>query len=257
MKKAHWNMYLKEFLGTAILLFVGLTGTLLAAQSGLPAVIEYLIIGLSFAAAIVFVSYSFLGKESGGHINPALTLAFWMGGLMENIDAAFYVIAQLVGAALGAWLSFLVFKWDAASLALTLPSSDDPTMTLLAEIVLSFLLVTLIWGFMSSEQFGKYTGLAVGIYIVFVTVLFAPIAGPNLNPAVTLAPAILLGDIKHLPLYFAGPTVGAAITVYLYQSITESRHPRCCKLCYKTDAECVFKCACEYKPSTEAEVMAL
>ncbi|GAI84799.1 unnamed protein product [marine sediment metagenome] len=146
MAKSHWKEYLYEFLGSAILLFLGLGGIFLANLETLPSVLKYLIIGLSFALAIVIVVYSLLGRRSGGHINPAVTVAFWMNGLMENIDAIFYIIAQLAGAVFGSWAAFLIFNWRSPLLALTLPSLDYPLLLILCvETIIAFLLITIIF----------------------------------------------------------------------------------------------------------------
>ena len=246
--KSHWKEYLYEFLGTAILLFLGLVGIFLANLETLPGVLRYFIVGLSFAVAIVIVVYSFLGRRSGGHINPAVTVAFWMSGLMENIDAIFYIIAQLAGAVFGSWVAFLVFNWKSPLLALTLPSLDYPVLLILCvEATIVFLLIMIIFSLVSSEKLGKFTGLGVGMYIVLVTVLFASISGASLNPARSFGPVVLLHHFNHLWIYFIGPIFGTIIAVYLFRVETKGMKPECSKLCYKTDAECLFKCRCEHK----------
>lgn len=248
MAKSHWKEYSYEFLGTAILLFLGLVGISLANLKTLPSVLKHLIVGLSFAIAIVIVVYSFLGRRSAGHINPAVTVAFCMIGSMENIDAIFYIIAQLAGAVFGSWVAFLVFNWKSPLLALILPSLDYPVLLILCvETTITLLLIVIIFSFASSEKSGKFTGLGVGVYIALVTVLFASISGASLNPARSFGPVVLLLHFNHLWIYVTGPILGAIIAVHLFRVEAKGMRPKCSKLCYKTDAECLFKCRCEYK----------
>ncbi|MFC1563100.1 aquaporin, partial [candidate division KSB1 bacterium] len=82
-----------------------------------------------------------------------------------------------------------------------------------------------------------------------VTVLFAPISGASINPARSFGTAVSLLHLSYLWIYFIGPISGAVIAVYLFRVAGKEMKPICSKLCYKTDAECLFKCKCEYKNS--------
>ena len=219
--KFHWREYVCEFFGTAILLYVGLAGVYLADLVQLPDSIEYFFMGLAFCVAIIGVFYSPLGKISGCHINPAVTIAFWSYGLMMKIDAFFYIFSQLMGAILGSWLVFMSFNchWQTARLALTIPSPDYPILLILTvEAVLTFLLVLIVLSFSASDKHRRFTGVALGVYVLLATVLFAGISGASMNPARSFGPAILLMDIKYLWLYFIGPISGAMAAVYLFRA---------------------------------------
>ena len=112
---------------------------------------------------------------------------------------------------------------------------------------MSLLLIVLIFSFTSSEKSGKFTGLGVRVYIALVTVLFASISGASLNPARSFGLLVLLHHFNHLWIYVIGPILGAIIAVHLFCVEAKGMRPKCSKLCYKTDAECPFKCRCEYK----------
>jgi len=245
----HWTEYFCEFLGTAILLLAGLTGIYLVSFVNIADVIKYLIIGLFFAIGLVVVIYSPLGKRSGGHINPAVTVAFWLNGLMSGIDTLGYIAAQFAGAVLGAWFAFAMFDWKNLTGALALPGVNSSLLlVLLVEFVIVFALIIAIFSFVSSGKSGRFTGIAVGIYIVVVTVLFAAISGVGLNPARNFGPAVLLLRFDYILIYFTASVLAAFAAYGFFRGATRGTQPTCSKLCYKTEGACLFKCNCEFKP---------
>ncbi|MBF0252434.1 MAG: aquaporin [Candidatus Omnitrophica bacterium] len=214
MKNISWNKYMCEFFGTAIFIFLGLTGIYLADLAQFPDFIEFAIIGFAFAAGLICVFYSYLGQTSGCHVNPAVTLAFLVKGDMSKKDAVWYIVFQLLGATLGALVAFLLYdcNWLKARLTLTLPADNvSNVLAIFIEAVLTGLLVTLVFCFVSSEKYVKKTGLAAGAYIFVVTVLFASLTGASMNPARSFGPAFLLKDFNALWIYFAGPFLGASL----------------------------------------------
>lgn len=248
MIKLHWTEYFCEFLGTAILLFSGITGIYLVSLVNTADVIKYFAIGLFFAIGLVIVVYSPIGKRSGGHVNPALTLAFWLNGLISVIDAVGYIVAQFAGAVFGTWFAFMIFDWKNPAVALTLPSLNYPALlVLLVEIIIIFLLVIIVFSFVSSGKSGRFTGIALGVYIIVVTVLFAAISGVGLNPARVFGPDALLLRFDHILIYFTASVLGVFAAYGLFRGATMGAQPTCCKLCYKTDGPCLFKCKCEFK----------
>ncbi|HIJ19407.1 MAG TPA: hypothetical protein HPP58_00015 [Deltaproteobacteria bacterium] len=249
METLHWTEYFCELLGTAVLLFAGLTGIYLVSPLNLPDVVTYLIIGLFFAMGLVAVVYSPLGKRSGGHVNPAVTTAFWLNGLMSGIDTLGYIAAQFAGAVLGAWIAFTLFDWQRLSAALALPGVNSSVLLVFfVEFMVVFSMIVAIFSFISSDNSGRFTGIVVGIYIVAATTLFASISGAGLNPARNLGPALLLGRFDYLWIYFAASALAAFAAYGFFRGATGGTQPACSKLCYKTDGPCLFNCHCEFKP---------
>jgi aquaporin Z len=247
----HWTEYSCEFIGTAIHIFAGLMGIYLVGLLNVPDVIKFFVIGLFFAIGLCVVVYSPLGKRSGGHLNPAVTVAFWLNGLMHGIDAVCYIAAQFAGAVLGAWVAFAVFDWKNLSATLALPGADASlSLVLLVEFGIVFVLIIAIFAFVSSGKSGKLTGIAIGIYIVMVTVLFSAVSGAGLNPARNLGPALLLIRFDYILIYFTASVLGAFAAYGLFRGATKGTQPVCCKLCYKNEGSCLFKCNCEFKPLT-------
>ena len=245
----HWTEYFCEFIGTAIHIFAGLMGIYLVSLVNVADIVKFFVIGLFFAIGLCAVVYSPLGKRSGGHLNPAVTVAFWLNGLMRGIDAGCYIVAQFAGAVLGAWVAFAIFDWKNLSAALALPGTDASLpLVLLVEFVIVFALIIAIFSFVSSGKSGRFTGIGIGIYIIMVTVLFAAFSGAGLNPARNLGPALLLFRFDYILIYFTASVLGAFAAYGLFRGATRGTQPVCCKLCYKTDEQCLFKCNCEFKP---------
>jgi len=248
MSKLHWTEYFCEFIGTAILLFAGLTGIYLISPVNVADMVKYFTIGLFFAIGLVIVVYSPIGKRSGGHVNPALTLAFWLNGLISGIDTIGYIVAQFAGAVFGAWFAFMIFDWKNPAVALTLPGLDYPPMLILiVEFIITFLLVIAVFSFVSSGKSGRFTGIVLGMYIIVVTVLFAAISGVGLNPARVFGPGALLLRFDYILIYFTASVLGAFAAYGFFRGATKGIPPVCCKLCYKTEGPCLFKCKCEFK----------
>ncbi len=226
MKDIGWKECLCELFGTGIFIFLGLTGIYLADLVQFPDFVEFAMIGLAFAIGLIGVFYSFLGQTSGCHLNPAVTLALFVKGDMKKMDAIFYASAQFSGAILGALAAFHLYdcNWLKARLTLTLPAdSVSFVVAIFIEAILTGLLIMLIFGFVSSAKYAKSTGLAVGGYILLVTVLFAPFTGASMNPARSFAPAFLLQDYNHLWIYFVGPFLGAFFAARVFRNLPH--HP--------------------------------
>jgi len=253
----NWTEYLCEFAGTTIQVFIGLSGIFLVSLMTIPDLIKYVIIGSSFAVGLLAVIYSPIGKRSGGHLNPAVTAAFWLNGLMAGLDTVCYIIAQFAGACFAAWLAFLLFSWQDPFVTLTLPAMEYPLLlSIMIEFVITFALVIMIFSFVSSSKAGKFTGIAAAVYIILITVLFATISGASMNIARTFGTAAVLQNFDYLLLYFTASIMGTFTAYGLFYSATRGVKPTCSKLCHKTEGPCLFKCNCEYKPLTQIQTQA-
>jgi len=243
----NWTEYFCEFTGSAIHIFAGLTGIFLMSMINTADIIKYFIIGSFFAIGLLAVVYSPIGKRSGGHINPAVTTAFWLNGFMTNLDTICYIIAQFAGAIFAAWLAFVFFPWTDFFVTLTVPAMEYPlVLSLFIEFVITFSLILAIVSFLSSNNTGRFTGIAAAIYIVLITVLFASISGASMNLARTFGTAAILMRFDYLLVYFTASVLGAFAAYFLFQVATNGAKPICSKLCHKTDGPCLFKCSCEY-----------
>jgi len=230
-KQLHWAEYGAELLGTAFLIFVGLSAVVFDFAKGLPlsnllpdASLRRLITGLIFAGSGSLVALSPFGKLSGAHINPSVSLAFWAHGKMKHIDLIGYIVAQFVGAILGELL--LVFLWRAyahnVTNGMTLPGSGYPLwLVFLAEMSLTCLLVLLIFLFVSSHRLMRWTPLMNWFVVATMVWLEAPISGTSLNPARSIGPALITWLWTSQWLYCVAPPLGGLLAVGIFRLISE------------------------------------
>ena len=229
-KHLHWPEYAAELLGTAFLVFAGVSAVVFDFGTGSPLAhvlpdpsTRRLITGLLFAGSGSLVAISPLGKLSGGHINPAVTLAFWAHGKMHHFDLGGYILGQLLGAIIGSLLVALVWGGYAASVGYgtTVPGAVYPLwMVFLAEVSLTFLLVSSIFLFVSSHRLMRWTPLMVWILVAVMVWLEAPISGTSLNPARSFGPALVSWFWHYHWLYWVAPPLGALLAVGAFRFLS-------------------------------------
>ena len=248
MRRPPISPYLAEFLGTAILLVVGLSAVSVDFGAGSPvaaaipsAVLRRLITGTVFAGGGAVVVYSVLGRISGGHLNPAVTLAFLRLGKIKSHLAVGYVFAQVAGAFAGALAVRLMWGALAGSVddGATVPGPQGPLVALIAEALMTFALVSLVLQFMRSPSLAPYTPLAVSVLVAALVTLEAPISGTSLNPARTLGPALVAGVFTDIWVYVVGPLAGALAAVVAADRVDAAFVP-CAKLFHTDEFACHF-----------------
>lgn len=246
----HWPEYAAECIGVALMLTVGLSAVVanfaddsaIANWSGSEG-LRRLVTGAIFAGTATVIVYSPLGKRSGGHLNPAVTLAFYRLGKIAKVDAIYYVLAQLLGAFLGAGLVLLLWNDLAVSIdvGLTLPGSRGPWVAALAEVAMTFTLVLLILSFVDYPPFARLTGVAAGSLVALLVFLLAPVSGTSLNPARSLGPAVWSANLHYLWIYLIAPFAGSLSAVWLFTRFRETTI--CAKLSHPDgDTACIFVC---------------
>ena len=251
-KQLHWQEYLAELLGTAFLIFVGLSAVTFDFGKGLPMEhlipnhsFRLLITGLIFAGSGSLVAISPLGKLSGAHINPAVSLAFWAKGKMELRDLGGYIVGQFVGAFIGA--AFLVLVWGdyAASVdnGMTLPGKDYSLWDVfLVEMGMTFLLVFSIFIFVSSHRLMSWTPLMTWLLIAIMVWWGAPVSGTSINPARSIGPAVVSWSWQAQWLYCIAPLLGAMLAVVVYHFLSINRCQILTgKLFHVPHYRCIFK----------------
>ncbi len=216
---------LAELAGTALLVAVGLSVVILAFGTGSPVVrvlpnegLRRLITGFLFGSTGALIAVSPLGKISGAHINPVVTLAFLVEGKIRTRHAAGYVVAQLAGAVAGC-VPLLLWGRLGQSVAFgsTVPGSAFPLWVALAgEIAATFALVILLLVFLGHKKTRAFTPLMLPFLYAIMVYLEAPISGTSTNPARSLGPAVISADWHSWWVYWIGPVLGALIAVALH-----------------------------------------
>lgn len=233
-RRLNWAEYGAEFLGTAFLIVAGLSAVVfnLGENSPIEQIIpskgdRLMLTGLLFAGSASLFAITPPGKLSGAHVNPVVSLAFWIQGKMYFLDVVGYIVAQFLGAILGAVLIVAVWGDYAATVenGATLPQPGYPLWYVFAvEVFTTFLLVLSILIFVSSRRLMCWTPLMTWLLIALIVRLTAPITGTGLNPARSFGPALVSGFWREQWLYFAAPTLGAVLSVVVFRLLYRSKH---------------------------------
>ena len=213
-----WPLFCSELIGTALLVLGGLSCVILMFGNGSPLPLlvpnegaRRAITGFLFGTTGALVAISPVGKTSGAHINPAVTVAFW---LMRKINAGtllVYVVAQLAGASLG---SVLLLGWGSmgrsVAFGATVPGAGFGVWEALAgEVVTTFAMVTLLCVFLGFRRLRAFTPLIFPFLYSFMVWAEAPLSGTSTNPARTLGPALIAARWEGWWIYWLGPLLGA------------------------------------------------
>lgn len=216
--------FLAEFLGTFALVFAGTGAIVVNASSG--GVIGHAGIALTFGLVVLAMIYTF-GDVSGAHFNPAVTLAFAASGRFAVREVPFYLLAQVSGALTASGLLRLLFP-ENAGLGATLPAGSA-MQSFVFEVILTLILMIVILGVSTgAKEKGITAGIAVGSVIALEAMFAGPVCGASMNPARSLAPALVSGQLEHLWIYLAAPVLGALLAIPL---CIGTREPGCCRHC--------------------------
>jgi len=202
------NRYLAEAVGTFALVFAGCGAIIVnATTEGAP--LGHVGISLVFGLIVMAMIYS-IGNVSGAHINPAVTIGFFLAGRLKGRVVLPYIVAQIAGAiAAAAVLRF--FFLNHATLGATLPSVDL-LRAFLMETLLSFLLMFVILNVSTGHmEKGVMAGVAIGGTIALMALMGGPMTGASMNPARSLGPALIAGRLDAIWLYLTAPVLGTAL----------------------------------------------
>lgn len=206
-----------EALGTFALVFAG-TGAIVINQVTNGA-ITHVGIALTFGLVILAMIYTF-GDISGAHFNPAVTISFWIARRFPGREVAPYIIAQCVGALLASALLRVLFPHNGL-LGATIPAGSEFQSFILELVLTFFLMLTILNVSTGAKEKGITAGIAVGSVIALEAMFAGPICGASMNPARSLAPALVSLHLEHLWLYLVAPVIGACLAVPACRCVRE------------------------------------
>jgi aquaporin Z len=227
--------YLAELVGTLILVLVGCGSAVIAGQY-----IGVMGVALAFGFTIMALVYT-IGPISGCHINPAVTLAMWINGKINAKDSLYYVLAQLIGAIIGAAILLGIASGSAdysitvSGLGLNGYGANSPAGYSLfscfyAEVVFTFLFVLVVLGATHKNAPKGFAGLAIGVALSFAHLVTIPITNTSVNPARSIGPAIIAAlkewsgkPLSDLWLFIAAPLLGAIVAGVLWRYVFEDK----------------------------------
>jgi aquaporin Z len=211
-----------EFLGTCILVFAGTSAIVVNDLSG--GVITQVGIALVFGLVVAAIIYT-LGDVSGAHVNPAVTVGFWLAGRFPGAKVPHFVGSQLLGALTASMLVLLLFA-EHRTLGATLPAGSG-LQSLILETILSFILMlTVISVSTGAKEKGITAGLAIGAVVGLEALFAGPVSGASMNPARSAGPALVSGELESLWIYLVAPFAGAAFAVFCCRCL---RDRDCCR----------------------------
>ncbi len=210
MEVSNFKKYITELIGTYILVFCG-TGAVVMNEVSTGGV-THIGIALTFGLIVTGMIYA-IGEISGAHINPAVTIAFWVIGKFEGKLLIHYIVAQVVGAILASVSLRMMFP-EAATLGETLPLGSD-LQSFFLELILTFILMFVIINVSTgSKEVGMMAGLAIGGIVALEAAFAGPICGASMNPARSIGPALVNLNLASLWLYLVAPVLGAILAVF-------------------------------------------
>jgi MIP family channel proteins len=222
MERPMTQRLVAEVVGTFTLIFIGAGSIVAASVAGLGSGGAGLItVALAHGLAIA-VMVSAVGHVSGGHFNPAITVGAWVTRRIGTGDAIAYVAAQLAGGLLGALALRMVLPgsaWDPVVLGTPLVSPGIADWQAIAiEAILTFFLVWVVFATALDPDgaFGKIAGLAIGFTIAMDIMMGGPFTGAAMNPARSIGPAVVSGELTGMWVYILGPVIGGTVAALLY-----------------------------------------
>jgi aquaporin Z len=204
---------LAEIIGTFALIFCG-TGAIIINQETAGA-ITHLGIATTWGLIVAAMIYT-VGDISGAHLNPAVTISFWIIKLFPTKEILPYIISQWMGAFLASCTLHYLFP-NNSMLGATIPSGNF-IQSFILELILTFILMlTIIHVSKGSKEQGMFAGMAIGSVVLLEAIFAGPICGASMNPIRSLAPAIVSGHLEHLWIYLSAPFIGAIAAVYCWK----------------------------------------
>jgi len=227
-----------EMIGTMVLVLMGCGAAvfgsdLMQSIGGSTSASWVLMVAFAFGLAVVAMAYT-IGPISGCHINPAISLAAYINNRISSKELCYYMIAQVIGAFIGAGIIFALVKTGAHTGGVTTTGANnfaDGTLVpaMIAETVFTFIFILVVLGATDSKNNAtKFAGLAIGLTLVLIHIVCIPITGTSVNPARSIAPAFFEGGaaLKHLWVFILCPFLGAALAAFTWKCFQKEC---CCK----------------------------
>ncbi|MEP0983554.1 aquaporin [Leptolyngbya sp. FACHB-17] len=214
-----------------------------------------LLIGVAMGSTAISLIYSPWGKQSGAHINPAVTLTFYRLGKVKYQDALFYILFQCLGGVASVYFVILLlqnaFTQPPVNYIVTVPGTLGWIAALLGELVIAFIMMTMVL-LTSNNKFSRFTGVFAGCLVMLYVFLEAPLSGFGMNPARSFASAFPAQNWTAFPLYVIAPLIGMFSAAELYQFLFGQRAVNCAKLHHDNRKRCIFHC--NYKQNRELDL---
>ena len=251
--KHHWPEYLMEAFGLGLFMFSACSVGVILDHPSSPVhrtiqdpTLRRALFGLAMGTTAILNIYSPWGKRSGAHLNPSTTLTFWRLGKVETRDAVFYSLSQFAGGVIGVLAAQLLLGRLIAhpnvNYVATVPGPLGEAIAFAAEVVITFILISVVLCISNNARLARYTGLFAGALVMTFISIEAPLSGMSMNPARTLGSAVPGSVWTALWIYFTAPPIGMLLAAQLYILRKGSKSVFCAKLHHHNDKRCIFRC---------------
>jgi aquaporin Z len=210
------KLYAETF-GTFGLVFAGTGAIIVNEVTG--GAITHVGVALTFGLIVLVMIYTF-GDISGAHLNPAVTIGFWAARRFPGRSVAPYIASQCVGALLASLALRILFP-QSKLLGATLPAGSELQSFILEALLTFFLMLTILNVSVGAKEKGITAGIAVGAVIALEAMFAGPICGASMNPARSIAPAILSAHLQSLWIYLLAPPLGASLAMFACRCVRE------------------------------------
>ena len=223
-KVADSKKYAAELIGTFVLVFIGCGSATLAGKY-----IGFVGIAFAFGLSVLAMVYA-IGGISGCHINPAISISMLASGKMKPKDTVIYVVVQCIGAVIAAAVIYAVavgnpeYSLTATGLGqngygIASPGGFSMTSGFIAEVVLTFIFLLVIYGSTSERAPKGFAGISIGLSLVLIHLVGIPITGTSVNPARSLGPAVIVGGtaLSQLWLFWVAPIIGGLLAAFVWR----------------------------------------
>lgn len=213
--------FISEIIGTFALVFCGTGAMVINDFTG--GTVTHVGVAITFGLIVMGMIYAF-GDISGAHMNPAVTIGFAYAKKFPWKEVPAYVLAQLIGAFLASGILLYLFP-ESQTLGATVPELSA-LKVFIFEIILSFFLMVVIINVSTgSKEIGVVAGIAIGSVVLLEAMFAGPITGASMNPARSIAPAVVSGNIADLWIYILAPIVGCVLAVVTCKLV---KYEQCC-----------------------------
>lgn len=251
--KAHLPEYLMEALELGIFMISACTFSVLLFHPASPVSpnihndsLKRVLMGVAMGATATAIIFSPLGKRSGAHFNPSVTLTYFRLGKISPWDAAYYIAFQFMGAIGGVLTAWFVLgnlvAHRSVNYSATLPGPSGIGRAFLAELIISFILMSVVLTVSNTKRLSRWTGLFAGALVAIYISIESPISGMSMNPARTFGSAAVSNMWTALWIYFTAPPLGMLLAAEVYTRLKSGRGVACAKLNHYNKTRCIFRC---------------
>ncbi len=249
----HWPEYLMEAANLGIFMISACVFGVLLGYPGAPLheaiqspMLRQLAGGIAMGLTAIGIISSPWGQRSGAHMNPSLTLSFFMLGKVQRWDALFYVVFQFLGGIGGVALAYLLLgpalRHMTVNYVVTVPGAPGPAVAFWAEVLISFLMLSTVLAVSNSKRLTRFTPYFAGALVATYITFESPISGMSMNPARTFGSAVWARQWNSLWIYFTAPPLGMFLAATLYRIRYGLHRVYCVKFHHHNGRSCIFRC---------------